>query len=56
MLKPPTSLTGMIKDFALLFYSDIPEIRLESDKKEGDKPGGRKEMDRGGCNIRNGEE
>lgn len=40
MLKPPTSLTGMIKDFALLCYSDTPEIRLESDKEEGDKPGG----------------
>lgn len=45
-----------MKDFALLFHSDIPEIRLESDKKEGDKPGGRKEMDGGGCSIRNGEE
>lgn len=42
MIKPPTSLTGMMKDFALLCSSDIPEIRLESDKKEGEKPGGRK--------------
>lgn len=55
MLNPPTSSTGMMKGFALLFCSDIPEIRLESDKREGDIQGGRKEMDRGGCNIRNGE-
>lgn len=56
MLIPPTSVTGMMKGFALVFHSNIPEIRFESDKREGDIPGGRKEMDRGGCNIRDREE
>lgn len=46
---------GMMKGFALLFCYDLPEIKLERDKIEADVQGGRKETDRGGCNIRNGE-
>ena len=46
---------AMIKGLALLFCYDLSEIRLERDEGEGDIQGGRKETDRGGCNIRNGE-
>lgn len=45
---------AMIKGLALLFSSDLSEIRLERDEGEGGIQGGRKETDRGGCNIRNG--
>lgn len=45
-----------MKDFAPLFSSDIPGIRLEGDKEEGDEAGGRKETDGGGCNVGNREE
>lgn len=46
---------AMIKGLALLFCYDLSEIRLERDEGEGDVQGGRKETDRGGCSIRNGE-
>lgn len=45
---------AMIKGLALLFCSDLSEIRLERDEGEGDIQGGRKGTDRGGCTIRNG--
>lgn len=49
-LGPPTSSMAVTKGSALLFCSDLSEIRLERDEGEGNMEGGRKETDRGGRN------
>jgi len=45
----------MIKGLSLLFCYGISRIRLERDEGKGYLWGGRKEIDRCDCDIRNGE-